>query len=137
GRTDWAPPGAYYHFPDYVLDLDALFAFFDAPQVHLLGHSMGGTIAALYAGARPERLASLVLAEGLGPMDTPPSAIPTRFRAFLDGVARVAPLRAAPKAMATIDDALARMRAFHPDLPDALGRFLAEKATRPVPGGFA
>jgi pimeloyl-ACP methyl ester carboxylesterase len=38
--------------------------------------------------------------------------------------------------MASLEVVLGRMRVLHPDLPDELGLFLAEKATRAVPGGF-
>ncbi len=137
GRTDWVGAGGYYHFPDYVLDLDCLLTALELERVHLLGHSMGGTVAAMFAGARPERVATLVLAEGLGPPEPPLDDLPGRFRTFLDGVRRTAPRRTSDRVMATVDEALARMRAWHPELDDELGRFLAEKATRAVPGGRA
>ncbi len=41
----------------------------DAP-VHLLGHSMGGNIAALYAAALPEMVQSLILIDALGALVT-------------------------------------------------------------------
>ena len=43
-----------YWFPDYLADLDFLIDHYspDAP-VHLVGHSMGGNVAMLYAGVRP------------------------------------------------------------------------------------
>ena len=55
GRSEWPADG--YWFPDYYGDLDALLDRFspDAP-VTLIGHSMGGNIATLYAGIRPERV---------------------------------------------------------------------------------
>jgi len=43
--------------------------------------------------------------------------------------------RRRPRAMRDLDDALRRLRVQHPDLPEALGRFLAEKATRPSDDG--
>ena len=51
GLTDWAP--ADYWFPDYVADLDVLLNLLshDEPAT-IVGHSMGGNIAGLYAGAR-------------------------------------------------------------------------------------
>ena len=65
GRTDWEPNG--YWFPNYLADLDALLDILSPNQpTHLVGHSMGGNVASLYAGVRPERVARLVNIEGSG-----------------------------------------------------------------------
>jgi pimeloyl-ACP methyl ester carboxylesterase len=77
GDSGWVGAGGYYHFPDYVYDLDCVIAAAGAKRFNLIGHSMGGTISFLYAGAFPERLAKLVLIEGVGPSgmnfsDAPP-----------------------------------------------------------------
>jgi pimeloyl-ACP methyl ester carboxylesterase len=77
GDSGWVGAGGYYHFPDYVYDLDCVIAAAGAKRFNLIGHSMGGTISFLYAGAFPERLAKLVLIEGVGPLgmnfsDAPP-----------------------------------------------------------------
>ena len=117
GETQWVPPGGYYHFPDYLLDLDSLLPAI-APReevIDLFAHSMGGTVAVLYAGARPQRVRRLVLAEGLGPPDMGPEALLDRTVSFLDGVART---RSTPqRPVASIGDALARMRIQNPELP--------------------
>ena len=87
GRSGRITGGAYYHFPDYVFDvadlIDALSP--DAP-VFLVGHSMGGTIASMYAGTYPERVALLALLEGVGPPSMPESVSPDRVRHWVDGV---------------------------------------------------
>ena len=44
--------------------LDALFA--GGAPIDLLGHSMGGNVAMLYAGVRPQRVRRLVNLEGFG-----------------------------------------------------------------------
>src|SRR5262245_53533940 len=52
GRTQWPQEG--YWFPDYLADLDALLEQVSPNEaVDLVGHSMGGNIAMLYAGIRP------------------------------------------------------------------------------------
>jgi len=83
GDTEREPRG--YWFPDYLADLDALFSQF-APQspIVLLGHSMGGNIAALYAGVRPERVRLLVNLEGYGLKPTTPDDAPKRYRQWFD-----------------------------------------------------
>ena len=66
GLTE-SPPTDNYWFPDYLADLDFLLDHYspDAP-VHLVGHSMGGNVAMLYAGSRPQRIRRLVNLEGFG-----------------------------------------------------------------------
>jgi pimeloyl-ACP methyl ester carboxylesterase len=86
GETERVAVGCYYHFADYVLDLEELLPQLSDPPPHLVGHSMGGTACALYAGTRPHAIRSLTLIEGIGPPATPPSAAPQRFVAWLDSV---------------------------------------------------
>lgn len=82
GKSEWAS-GTYY-FPEYLADLDALLAHLSpAAPVWLVGHSMGGNVASLYAGIRPERVARLVSLEGLGLQPASPSAAPAHYRAWL------------------------------------------------------
>src|SRR5262245_28460172 len=41
GESDRVPPGGYYHFPDYVSDVDAVVRqAFGAEKITLVGHSM-------------------------------------------------------------------------------------------------
>ena len=68
GGTEWVGQGGYYHFFDYVADVDALVSELGG-EVDLVGHSMGGTIACYFAGAIPSAVRRLVLIEGLGPPD--------------------------------------------------------------------
>ena len=50
-----------------------MIAVFSPNQpVNLLGHSMGGNIASLYAGVRPDRVATLINVEGFGLPDSDP-----------------------------------------------------------------
>jgi len=85
GRTQRPDDG--YWFPDYLADVDALLDQLvpDAP-VDVVGHSMGGNIAMLYAGARPKRVRRLVTLEGFGLMRTTPDQAPARYTQWLDEV---------------------------------------------------
>ena len=84
GLTDWGRSDCYW-FPDYVADLDALLDRIqpEAP-VNLVGHSLGGNVAALYAGVLPERIARLVNLEGFGMQRTRPDQAPKRYALWLD-----------------------------------------------------
>jgi pimeloyl-ACP methyl ester carboxylesterase len=137
GRSGWVPPGGYYHFADYVADMDALLPQIAPPRSHLLGHSMGGTASGLFAGARPDAVGKLILLEGLGPPESSLDDSPRRMRAFLDEVQKVRARERdyAGRPVSTVADGLARMRRIHPDLGDDPGLYLAEKATRELEDG--
>lgn len=85
GRTQRPDDG--YWFPDYLADLDALLDQLlpDTP-VDLVGHSMGGNIAMLYAGVRPKRVRRLVSLEGFGLTHTTADRAPARYAQWLDQV---------------------------------------------------
>ncbi len=74
-----------FWFPDYLADLDFLIDHFQPEgSVDLVGHSMGGNIAMLYAGVRPERIRRLVNLEGFGMAQTRPSQAPGRYAKWMD-----------------------------------------------------
>jgi len=68
GDSGWVGAGGYYHFYDYVFDLDNVAHDLGVERFALVGHSMGGTISFLYAGTFPQRVGKLVLIEGIGPV---------------------------------------------------------------------
>ncbi len=84
GLTPWG--GAdHYWFPDYLADLDFLLDHFAGQRpVDLVGHSMGGNVAMLYAGVRPERVRRLVNLEGFGMPETQPEQAPLRYAKWMD-----------------------------------------------------
>jgi pimeloyl-ACP methyl ester carboxylesterase len=73
-----------YWFPDYLADLDFLLDHYAGEQaVDLVGHSMGGNIAMLYAGVRPQRIRRLVNLEGFGMPATRPAQAPGRYAKWI------------------------------------------------------
>lgn len=134
GETEHVGAGGYYHFPDYVLDLEELLPQIADEPVHLVGHSMGGTVATMFAGLRAEKLRSLTLVEGIGPPPYPIERTPEKFEAWLDGMAKLRAKDERP--MPDLASALARMRTQSRKLDDELGFFLAEKSTRRTEDGY-
>ena len=65
GESDWDPQRRYFT-PHYLRDLEALVAALALQRFVLLGHSMGGTTAFVYASQQPQRLLGLVV-EDMGP----------------------------------------------------------------------
>lgn len=88
---DWRGFGATdvlaeaFWFPDYLADLDRLLHHYSPDNpARLVGHSMGGNVAGLYAGARPDRVAAFVNLEGFGLPDSDPGDAPQRYHGWLD-----------------------------------------------------
>jgi len=135
GETERVGPGGYYHFMDYVLDVADLVDALARDRLALVGHSMGGSIAAYFAGAFPDRVWRLVILEALRLGDTPPRALPGRVAEWVVAVRRARSRGA--RVYETVDAAARRIRHHDPRCPEDEARFLAERSTRPVPGGFA
>lgn len=60
GESDW-DPGCNYYTDAYLADLEAVVDTLALRRFALLGHSMGGTTAYVYACRHPERVAALVI----------------------------------------------------------------------------
>jgi len=71
GDSAWVQGGPYA-IADNVLDLANLIDAIGPSPITLVGHSLGGSVAVMYAGTFPERVTKLVSIEGLGP---PPAMI--------------------------------------------------------------
>ncbi|MBZ0120093.1 MAG: alpha/beta hydrolase [Sandaracinaceae bacterium] len=132
GETEHVGRGGYYHFPDYVLDLHELLPQLAREPVHLVGHSMGGTACAYYAGTRPKTLRSLSLIEGLGPPAFTGEA-PDRTLAWLDSIDRMR--RQPQRPMDDLSQAVQRLRMTNPELPVELAYVIADKGTMPSASG--
>jgi pimeloyl-ACP methyl ester carboxylesterase len=92
-----APKADSYWFPDYLGDLDTLLDRLLPDQaVDLLGHSMGGNVAMLYAGIRPQRIRRLVNLEGFGLPASRPTSAPKNYAAWLDELKAPQELRPYP-----------------------------------------
>ena len=64
GDSDWAK-GSSYSLSDYVYDLTRLLRVASLKQAAIVGHSMGGMIALMYAGAYPDQVSRLAVLDGV------------------------------------------------------------------------
>ncbi len=121
GLTQWGGSDSYW-FPDYIADLDRILERFD-PQdpVNLVGHSLGGNVATMYAGIRPQRVAKLVNLEGFGLAPTRSEQAPKRYARWLDELHEPPQLRAY-KDFAELAE---RLRKNNPRLTSERAEFLA------------
>ena len=132
GLTGSPPGDDTYWYPDYLADLDALLdALHPDGPVDLLGHSMGGNVAMLYAGVRPARVRRLVNLEGFGLPGTVPAQAPTRYAAWLDTLKEPQRLRD----YASVEEVAERLRRNNPRLNPERAAWLAPHWARPGPDG--
>jgi pimeloyl-ACP methyl ester carboxylesterase len=128
GDSGWIGAGGYYHFPDYVFDLDAVVRALGVSRLRLVGHSMGGTIALLYAGAFPERIAKLVLIEGIGPTGMKFADAPDRMATWISEVNHRG--RGHFRRYSSLTAGARQLRQTNPRLTDAAAMDLAIAAMR-------
>jgi pimeloyl-ACP methyl ester carboxylesterase len=131
GLTERAGTDTYW-FPDYLADLECILDHY-APgsAVDLLGHSMGGNIASLYAGVRPARVARLINLEGFGLARSRPEQAPGRYAKWLDELREPPAMRS----YASLDEVAARLRKTNPRLSSARAAFLAQHWSSPNADG--
>lgn len=130
GGSEWNRDA--YWFPDYIADLEALLDHWSPGEpARIVGHSMGGNVATLYAGIRPRRVAGVVNLEGFGLRPTRPEDAPDRYARWLDQS------RGEPGFRVHADRAAfaARLRQSNPRLTPERATFLAGHMCEETPGG--
>jgi pimeloyl-ACP methyl ester carboxylesterase len=121
-----------YWFPDYLADLEVILDHYAPGEaVNLLGHSMGGNIAGLYAGVRPARIGKLINLEGFGLSATKAGQAPGRFARWLDELKEPPTMRG----YASLAEVAARLQKTNPRLPAARAAFLAGHWSAPDEAG--
>jgi pimeloyl-ACP methyl ester carboxylesterase len=126
GDSAWAA-GASYNEINYIYDIAQLIHQKQMAPVTIVAHSLGGSIALLYAGIFPETVEKIVAIEGLGP--SPQMAermrgmkIEQRLRSWI--TTRRENAGRLPRRYASLEDAIARMKEENQHLNDAQARHL-------------
>ena len=122
------PACDHYSFADYLGDLEFLLDHYAGERpVDLVGHSMGGNIAMMFAGTRPARIRRLVNLEGYGMPATRPTQAPARYAKWLD---EIKALHRGEMALRSYDDlpgVAARLMKTNHRLPQAKADWLARE----------
>lgn len=115
-----------YWFPDYLADLDALLRHYSPHEaVSLVGHSMGGNIACLFAGVRPSRVSHVVSLDAFGLPERVSEEAPGRYEKWLNQLAAPQTFRSYPD----VEAFARRMMRDNPRLSLEKARFLAGHMT--------
>jgi pimeloyl-ACP methyl ester carboxylesterase len=126
GDSQWMIGGSYDSL-DYVYDIAQLLHQTRLKPVTIIAHSMGGSIALLYAGIYPEHVCRLISIEGMGPSPQMlerrhQNGVQQRLQGWVDSLRRSA--GRTPRRYASLEDALKRMRDENPHLSEAQARHL-------------
>jgi pimeloyl-ACP methyl ester carboxylesterase len=125
-----------FWFPDYVADLDFLLDHYCPDQpVDLVGHSMGGNVAMMYAGVRPERIRRLVNLEGFGMPAARPSQASEHYAQWVDELKRLHRGETALKSYDDMAGVAQRLMKTNPRLPADKAHWLASRWARPDASG--
>ncbi len=125
-------PVDHYVFADYLADLDLLLDHYAPGEaVDLVGHSMGGNVAMMYAGVRPERVRRLVNLEGFGMPATRPAQAPTRYAQWIDEIKQLHAGDKTLKSYDTVDGVAQRLMKTNPRLSRDKAEWLAQHWARP------
>ena len=125
GDSEWLRGSSYHHL-DYVYDLDQLVRQRLLAPAVLISHSMGGTLASIFAGVYPESVAALVIIEGVGLWpDWSGSAAPhERIDQWIQGTRAMAGRQ--PRRYANLEEAYRRMQQANAHLTPGQARRLTE-----------
>ncbi len=94
GNTDHA---AGYWFPDYYADLEKILDHYSPTKpAKLVGHSMGGNIALMYAGIHPHRVSKVLSLEALGMQPTQSNETPEKYRRWMREITSGEPSKVYP-----------------------------------------
>jgi pimeloyl-ACP methyl ester carboxylesterase len=121
GLSGWTRQAYWMH--DFVADLDVLWdQLFANHRVPLVGHSLGGNIASMYAGLRPQRVSRFISLDGFGPlMNRIPSDMHRVLQDLLD-----APRHGRPRHFATLAEVAERLMKANRRLSQEKAMFMAE-----------
>ena len=131
GGSKAAPRDSFW-FYDYYADLDALIDHIspDAP-IDLLGHSMGGNIAMVYAGTCPQRIRRLINVEGFGLARTQPAEAPARLAKWLSQLKEPVSIRT----FASLEEVATHLLKRTPRMDEAFATWLAAQWAERQPDG--
>lgn len=130
GDSQWVGPGGFYHFVEYIADLDGALEILSPQEpVRIVGHSMGAAAALIYASLRPGRVSHLTMMDAV-PLSISTEEVPARLASYLED------LRQMPRKRRRVDsaeDAAQRLMRNNPLLSEKAARLLAAGGIAPDP----
>lgn len=119
--------GAHYHLIDFVHDIHELVESQAWSEFLLMGHSMGGIIATLYASCFPEQVKKLISIESFGPMTKEAQTSPSQLRESI--ISRLQAQKSEPQHPSSIEKTV-KARSIKGDISQVSARLLVSRNIR-------
>jgi len=132
GDSDWSPPGRGYQHQDFLRDLAGLLRHLRKDSATFIGHSLGGSMALLFAGCFPERVRKLVLIEAVGPFARSDGDVPKHLAQWVEEDRS----RVEKFFYPTLKDAARAIRKRFPLIPEAACDHMAGYGTKVTDRGY-
>lgn len=127
GDSEWSKAGTYSRL-EYVYDIAQLIRQQELNPLTIISHSLGGTIASMFAGVYPEKVKKLVIVEGIGFYPSRDSGDPSlRLKEWIEANYSLA--SRIPKRYGTQEEAYQRMQEANPHLSPNQARHLAQNGS--------
>lgn len=128
GHSEHRHSTTRYHFIDYLFNVDAALDSLGWSDCHLLGHSLGAAISAVYSAGAPERVRSVVLLDSMGPVSVTAEGTTDRLRRSL------VKNRQGPSRVRQFDsiEQMIKARRVVTGLSEPAARLICERAARKV-----
>ncbi len=127
---------ASYTIWQFIYDLHRVISTLRLERPIVVGHSLGGQIAAHYAALFPEHVRALAIVEGLGPPERPHELDPESRRiAQREQLLATMQLPEHARPLPSVEFAAERLRANNPALSQARATWLAEHGTHVAADG--
>ncbi|KAM8773041.1 serine hydrolase-like protein [Acanthopagrus schlegelii] len=134
GLSSHRPPGAFYSLHEYVADVCRVVDALQLKKLSIIGHSMGGDIAGMFASLFPEMVEALILLDAFGFLPT--TEIYSVMRQEMDEMLVYEKKTDKKKRVYTYEKAAERLSAANPTLSEQSVSILLERGLLQVEGGF-
>ncbi|PIE43073.1 MAG: alpha/beta hydrolase [Gammaproteobacteria bacterium] len=132
GHSDHRSPSETYHLLEYVLDCEAMARALELTAIQVVGHSLGGIVASMWAAAIPDRIDKLFLIDSLGPLTTEESKFAKQLGQSIEKIlSPIQPLTVYP----SIDAAVKARQLGFGELTDDVARLLVARGVTRCKGG--
>nr|XP_046267855.1 serine hydrolase-like protein isoform X1 [Scatophagus argus] len=136
GLSSHRPPGVFYSFFAYVADVRRVVDGLQWTKFSIIGHSMGGNIAAMFSALYPEMVDAIILLDTFGFLPTDPKEISKVMRQGMDEMLQYEKKMEEKKRVYTYEKAVERLLAANPTLSEQSVHILLERGLVQVDGGF-